>query len=69
MRAVEKFGALANATDEALIKIAYQTAKGPVSDFLTRYIDSHRDRTWAETRAELRSRFAEVVDMQYALTI
>jgi hypothetical protein len=69
IRAVEKFGTLTSASGLTLGHIAYQTAQGPVSDFLARYIETNPDALWPQIKIELRARFAEVTDLQYALTL
>ena len=46
--------------------VAYQSRKGPVSDFLKRYLEANPNHIWIQVRAELTSRFAEVTDLQHA---
>ena len=40
--------------------IAYQSSKGPVSDFLKRYLETNPDHNWLQIKTELTGRFAEV---------
>jgi hypothetical protein len=54
--------------DEACA-IAYQTAEGPPSDFIGRYIEGHNPTQWAALKPELQAHFAEVTDPQHALYV
>ena len=49
--------------------VAYQSSKGPVSDFLKRHLDNNAVQNWDQIKAELKSRFGEVVDSQHALLL
>lgn len=69
VKSIEKFATLTNIPVERTKFIAYQASKGPVSDFLKRYLDQHADHNWGQIKAELKGRFGEVVDSQYALLL
>ena len=49
--------------------VAYQSSKGPVSDFLKRYLEVNQQHTWGQVKAELTARFAEVTYSQHALML
>ena len=49
--------------------ILYQSSKGPVSDFLKRHLEANPIQNWDNVKVELRKRFAEVTDHQYALSL
>ena len=69
IRNLEKYALLVGADDETRKRIAYQTSKGGVSDFLHRYMRDHPQSTWDEVREELADRFSEVRDRQHALAL
>ena len=54
---------------EKIKTIAFQSSKGSVSDFIQRYSSDQPERTWAEMKVELSSRFAEVTDSAHALML
>ena len=49
--------------------LALQTADGPLSDYIHRWLSAHQDQTWLQLQVELQSRFAEVIDTGYALVL
>ena len=51
--------------------IAYQTSRGPVSDYIKRRVTSvaRRNEAWEAFRANLATRFSEITDPQYAFTL
>lgn len=69
IKSIEKYVILTNLDVNQSKLIAYQSSKGPVSDFLKRHLDQNAGHTWAQVKAELTSRFAEVTDHQYALSL
>lgn len=66
IKSIEKFGDLTRVPAERTKFIAYQASRGPVSDFIKRYMENHGDHTWVQIKAELKLRFGEVVDAQHA---
>ena len=54
MKEVEKFGLLSQSGDQERINVAYQTAKGVVSDFIARYLETKRRNRVAPTWADLK---------------
>lgn len=49
--------------------LTYQSAKGPVSNFLKRHFEAHPDQSWEEIKKELKVRFAEIIGPQHALLL
>ena len=72
-RSIDKAATLLNATNDRKIMFAFQRAEGVVSDFIQRFLDAEplgsRHRTWETLKGQLATRFAEVTDPQYALTL
>ena len=69
IKAIEKYTVLSRVAPENVRMIAYQSSKGPVSDFLNRHLAAHPQQAWNDIKTELTSRFAEVTDHQYALSL
>lgn len=69
IKMIEKYSMLVGMANDSIKLVAYQSSKGPVSDFLKRHMDANPAHTWAEVKAELTVRFAEVVDPQHALLL
>ena len=70
-KALDKAQTLLNAAPDKKMYYAFQRSSSVVSDFIQRFLDSAdpRERTWTELRNQLTTRFAEVVDPQYALAL
>ena len=66
---IEKFARLSNITGNRIRLVAYQSSRGPVSDFIHRYLGAHEDGTWDHLKTELTNRFAEVVDPSHAFCL
>lgn len=69
IKSIEKFATLTSVQADRIKLIAYQSSKGPVSDFLKRFLEQNDTANWDRIKAELRGRFGEVVDCQYALLL
>ena len=69
IKGIEKYGILTNLDVAQYKLVAYQASKGPLSDFLKRHLGANRTQGWADIKKELTSRFAEVTDHQYALSL
>jgi hypothetical protein len=69
IKSIEKYALLVGMTQDSIKLVAYQASKGPVGDFLKRYLDSNPNSTWPQVKTELQARFAEVVDPQHALLL
>ena len=66
VKSIEKYAVLTNCDNDRIKRVAYQSSRGPVSDFIRRYQDNHPNHTWNQMKEELTSRFSEVVDQQHA---
>lgn len=66
---IEKYSILTRVPADQVKMVAYQSCKGPVSDFLKRHLAENQGQAWADIKRELTSRFAEVTDTQYALSL
>ena len=69
IKSIEKFVTLTQIENERVKFVAYQASKGPVSDFLKRYLSRNPEENCRRVKAELRSCFGEVVDSQQALLL
>ena len=69
VKSIEKYARLVGLADESIRLVAYQASKGPVSDFLKRYMDAHQDHGWDRIKGELRIRFGEIINRQHALLL
>ena len=69
VRQIEKCVRVMTLPADEACAIAYQTAEGPPSDFIGRYIEGHNPTHWAELKPELQAHFAEVTDSQHALYV
>ncbi|XP_053387151.1 uncharacterized protein LOC128550971 [Mercenaria mercenaria] len=67
VKSIEKYSILNDLNDERKKLICYQTATGPVSDFIHRFINENQDCTWAALKHALFTRFSEIHDSQHAL--
>ena len=50
-------------------RLAYQTSRGAVSDYIQRYMTEDPNSSWADLKSELNFRFAEVNDSHHAFTM
>ena len=66
---IEKFATLTGIQDEKIKLVAYQASRGPVSDYLKRYMDENPTHDWNRIKTELKSCFGDVVDSQHALLL
>lgn len=69
IKEIEKYTQLVGLDNQGKIMIAYQSSKGPVSDYLKRYLEQNPNADWKGVKADLTSRFADVVDPQHALLL
>ena len=69
IKSIEKFSAISEVEDSRVRYIALQTAEGPVSDFIQRYIATHPRSDWSTLKTELTDRFGEVTDRAHARAI
>ena len=61
VKSIEKYTEIRGKPQSHNKLIAYQTARGDVSDYVRRYFAAQRDGSWADMEADLASSFAEVV--------
>lgn len=66
VKSIEKYAVLTNLDNDRIKRVAYQSSRGPVSDFIRRYHDNNPGHTWNQLSTELSRRFSEVVDEQHA---
>ena len=69
VKSIEKYAALMELDDHRVKRVAYQTSRGPVSDFLKRYSEGIPAATWDQMKTELTNRFSEVTDAQHAFLL
>ncbi|MCF1458970.1 MAG: retrotransposon gag domain-containing protein [Shewanella sp.] len=69
VKALGKYGMLTGCDDEKLKLLALQTSQGALSDFIHRWISTHQQKSWKDLKTELQTRFSEVVDRSYALSL
>lgn len=66
---IEKYCILTRVGADQVKMVAYQSSKGPVSNFLKRHLETNQAQSWNDIKAEMTKRFAEVTDTQYALSL
>jgi len=66
---VEKYGTLINLDANKLKFVAYQSSKGLVSDYIQRFLTDNPTGTWTDLKEQLKLRFAEIQDSQYAFSL
>ena len=69
IKSIEIYCVLIRVPPDQVKMIAYQSSKGPVSDFLKRHLETHSGQDWVQMRTELTARFAEITDPQHALML
>lgn len=69
IKSIEKYALLTGVHADQIKLVAYQASKGPVSDFLKRYLEANQGASWLQVKTELTTRFAEVTDTQHALML
>ena len=69
VKSIDKYSTLTGIPAERVKLVAYQSSSGPVSDYLKRHLEANARHTWEEVKAELKTRFGEVVDSQHALLL
>lgn len=69
VKAIEKWKLLHDANDAATKRVAFLTSQGPVSDYIQRFLTRNPDSSWETMKAELKVRFADVVDGAQAFSL
>ena len=60
---------MAGGDDIQTKRLAYQTSRGAVSDYIQRYMSDNPNSSWADLKSELNVRFVEVNDSHHAFTM
>lgn len=68
-KSIEKHATLTGVVPARIRLIAFQASGGPVSDFLSRYLEAQPNANWDAIKNELRTRFGEVIDQQHAILL
>lgn len=69
IKTIEKNAFLSNLDQDAVKRLAFQTSRGSVSDYIQRRLRDDPSQTWDSLKKELSERFGEVTDPQYAFTL
>ena len=69
IKSIDKHATLNNLDEDHIKKVAYQTSRDAVSDFLERYLAEHQDASWNQVKAELSARFSAISDKQHAFLL
>lgn len=69
IKQVEKFCVLTRTPAHEAKLVAYNSSRGPVSDFIARYINLFPNHGWDRLKTDLQSRFAQVTDASHALVL
>lgn len=69
VKSIEKYALLTDLDDDTVKRVAFQSSRGPVSDFIRRYQATNPAATWNIFKGELANRFSEVVDEQHAFML
>ena len=69
IKSIVKYILLAGGDDIQTKRLAYQTSRGAVSDYIQRYMTENPNSSWADLKSELNVRFAEVNDSHHAFTM
>lgn len=69
VKSIDKYAVLANIPAPRVKLIAYQTSRGTVSDFISRYLNDNPGDNWTTLKGELALRFAEVTDSSHAFML
>ena len=69
IKSIEKYAILTGADAATKKLIAFQSSKGPVSDFVDGYLRRQPHATWEDLLGQLKAQFGEIADSQHALTL
>lgn len=64
-----KYLILLQANQDQIKLIAYQSCRGPVSDFIQRPLQNNANNMWDQLKAKLTNWFSEVTDPQHSLRL
>ena len=68
IKSIENYMLLAGGNNQSK-KLAYQTSRGAVSDYIQRYMAEYSEKSWEQLKSELNVRFTEVNDPHHAFFI
>ena len=60
---------MAGGDDDQTKRLAYQTSRGAVCDYIQRYMTEHPNSSWEDLKSEPNIKFAEVNDSHHAFTM
>ena len=66
---LDKYRTLTRADPDEIKRVAFQTARGVVSDFIGRQLKSSPNESWAELKRQLTTRFGEITDEHHAFAL
>lgn len=69
VKSVEKYVTITGATEATAKQVAFQSARGVVSDFIGRSLKRVPGETWTELKRQLAARFGDVSDEQQAFVL
>ena len=69
IKSIEKYVLLAGGDKNKSKRLAYQTSRGAVTDYIQRYMAECLENSWEKLKYELNVRFAEVNDLHHAFAM
>ena len=69
IKAIEKYAQLCDIADDKKKMVAFQASGGPVSGYISRFIQAQRRASWDELKEELTKRFSDVSDKHHAMSV
>ena len=69
LNSLEKYAIVVGADRDRLKKLAYQTATGPLSNYIESFMSSLPDASWGDLKTQIKTRFGEIVDKSHALKL
>ena len=66
IKSVENYILLTHGDDDQTKRLAYQTSRGAVSNYIQRYMTEHPNSSWEDLKSGLNIRFAEISDSHHA---
>ena len=67
IKSIEKYVLLAGEDDNQSKRLAYQTTRGTVSDYIQRYMAEYPANSWKQLKSKLNVKFEGVNDPDHAL--
>ena len=69
IKSIDKYALIKGLNDEKTKMVSYQTATGPISDFIFRFLNKNNNCTWVDLKTELTSKFSDYNDSQHAMNL